>query len=269
MQRFLLLLLCFAGSASAQFGNTGTVGTAPTPIGGTGCALTSYNPNTKVGYLPGCLAPADVDAPILDEIDQINAGDNRPTYQLYAHTLGSHPPSICVGNAEPYSPITNSFLDPATLPPNAQVLWVYVCQLATLHSSWNPQSGAIAITLQTPLTMNMNTAVPAQYQVPMVMLTNNDTGKASVSFYYTAPTVYQGVAPSMVTGVTSLGIYPGSGLPRYQINGANFGNTPPTVQLLTAQSITRDAMGTVLTETPVASTASLQNAQGTLVCRCR
>ncbi len=259
MKRYMLLFLLSAASAFAQFGNT--------------CITFTVNPNTGIDY-PDC-SSSNNGSPRLTEIDHVGSSNGLQVYNLVAGTLGSQAPSICFGQAEPYDPVTNTFPDP--IHGNLSTAqWIYVCRPVYQLSTWNPSTGVIQVGAQDTFSRNDSPGIPASLRAPMVMLTNNDTGKSSIVYYKTAPDNPH-AGPSLVTvnQVTSLGIYAGSGLARYQASGYGFstafaGAPPsslvPTVELLTAQFVSLDSLGEVLSRTPASFTASLAaNTQYTTV----
>jgi hypothetical protein len=243
MKRYVLLFLLSAASALAQLGNT--------------CIETTFNANTGIDY-SACPSGNNAGSPRLMEIDYVGASNGLQVYDLVADTLGSQTPSICFGQAEAYDPVTNTFPDPVhgNL---STAQWIYVCRPVYQLSTWNSSSGVIQVGVQDTFSLNDSPGIPAALKAPMVMLTNNDTGKSSMVYYKTAPD-YPRTGPSLVTvdQVTSLGIYAGSGLARYQVNGSGFstppiGNQPPaipTIELLTAQFVSRDSLGDVLCGPP-------------------
>jgi hypothetical protein len=135
--------------------------------------------------------------------------------------------------------------------------WVPVCRPATIVNGYAPQSLVFLVSIPFPLAAGTGAGIPPALIYPMVMVTNNDTGASTVQFFDVSSAASgpstSGNAP-VVNQVTPLGVFPGTGLPRYQLNGSFLEGlasnaAPPTVQILTEQYLWLGPNGNVFSRT--------------------
>jgi|SRR5579883_812840 len=267
MTRSLLFLFFFAAvGAFAQIGNGDSSGTYPPEA----CEDASVNPKTYpisgITYpIALCVTGVYKGAPQLHDVVLTGTHNGLQLYDLYTAVTGSQTPSICFGSPEPFDRSTNSFLPSAT----GRYNWVQVCRPVAIDSVRYHANAAdeTVIRVSTPMMLSLRTdpSLPAAMQKPIVMLTNNESGKSTIASVNVPNHPYTAPSETVVQSVSPLGYYSGSGLPRYQIFASKIGWQPPTVQLLSGTWVALDASGIVQSRTPFAVGAAAGNVSGQLL----
>lgn len=251
MFRYLVLSLLTAFGVYAQISSGDAVSqncTAPN-------TFTTFPASSIVYPIAPCQNATLAASPQLHQIIPNGTSQGQPVYDLYVANSGEpQVPSVCFGNAEAYDTSTNSFRTnaPSALR-SSPPMWVQVCRPVVVLAVRPAVSGTdTIIKVASPVTLSTNqqAGVPAEFQKPVVMIVNNANSKASMVSVNLNDRYGLGRTDMSINQVTPLGVYGGSGFPRYQLSGLNFGTRPPVVQLLSGQTVALDAYGDVLTRTP-------------------